>query len=195
MDVSSSKWYHVPSIAAVFSLNLFYLFCVCVLFYSESEPVLAQQFKPSFQYRKWNVSAGAWRSWGKLRLDGSCALLSHAHFLIRNICSFLEIFKVAPLATFTSLWQGWFGSLKLGRVLFRWLGFSFSTKTVVYTSLKHLNSKKLVASFSKSSFSGCHSRACCASVHHRVWLAGLVPASEQPLQGEYALPSTAKHFH
>lgn len=35
-----------------FSLNLFYLFCVCVLFYSESEPVLAQQFKPSFQYRK-----------------------------------------------------------------------------------------------------------------------------------------------
>lgn len=35
-----------------FSLNLFYLFCVCVLFYSESKPVLAQQFKPSFQYRK-----------------------------------------------------------------------------------------------------------------------------------------------
>lgn len=68
---------------------------------------------------------------------------------------------------------------------------------MVYTSLKHLDSKKLVASFSKSSydFSGCHSRACCAAVHHRVWLAGLVPASEQPLQGECALPSTAKHFH
>lgn len=42
-----------------FSLNLFYLFCVCVLFYSESEPILAQQFKPSFQYRKLNVSASA----------------------------------------------------------------------------------------------------------------------------------------
>lgn len=31
-----------------FSLNLFYLFCVCVLFYSESEPVLAQQFNHLF---------------------------------------------------------------------------------------------------------------------------------------------------
>lgn len=35
-----------------FSLNLFYLFCVCVLFYFESEPVLAQQLEPSFQYRE-----------------------------------------------------------------------------------------------------------------------------------------------
>lgn len=67
---------------------------------------------------------------------------------------------------------------------------------MVYTSLKNLNSNKLVASFPKSSFafSGCHSRACRASVHHRVWLAVLVPASEQPLLGDCALPSSAKRF-